>query len=235
MAYEPTRFELALTRTEKLLTKVQKSFQKVAFVAQYDQNLAAYDPALRLAEDAERLTLMTRSLPVYTGVTEASLQVEHIKEATIPVQVGFTSNGWFSVRIPALLPRKSRRGSADYVQQYLAPALNRFFRDKEYTFRLEHCVLIYRHVYDRRRPERQHRDHDNIEINRVSNIIAVFTMVDDDPAHCNHYYCSASGPADRTEIFVVPVDDFPLWLSLEPGMPDQGVPLCENPPEPPAT
>lgn len=232
MEHEPTRFELSLKRIEKLLNKVQKSFQKVASVAQYDQTMAAYSPALQLAEDTERLTLMTRSLPVCTGVPEASLQVEHIKEATIPVQVGFTSNGWFSVRIPALLPRKSRRSSADYVQQYLAPALNRFFRDKEYTFRLEHCVLIYRHVYDRRRPERQHRDHENIEINRVSDIIAVFTMVDDAPAHCSHYYCSASGPADRTEIFVVPVSDFPLWLSLEPGMPDKGVPLCENPPEP---
>ncbi|MCQ2442520.1 MAG: hypothetical protein MJ077_05260 [Oscillospiraceae bacterium] len=148
MEHEPTRFELSLKRTEKLLNKVQKSFQKVASVAQYDQTMAAYSPALQLAEDTERLTLMTRSLPVYTGVPEAALQVELIKEATIPVQIGFTGNGWFSVRIPALLPRKSRHSSADYVQQYLAPALNRFFRGKEYTIRLEHCVLIYRHVYE---------------------------------------------------------------------------------------
>ena len=40
-------------------------------------------------------------------------------------------------------------------------------------------MLVYRHVYDKDYPERNMRDHDNIEINQVTDIVALFTMVDD--------------------------------------------------------
>ena len=71
------------------------------------------------------------------------------------------------------------------------------------------------------------RDHDNIEINMVSDIVAMYVMPDDGPAVCAHYYCSAAAEQERTEVYVVPKSDFPAWLSGEAAMPDGGVKLYE--------
>lgn len=90
------------------------------------------------------------------------------------------------------------------------------------------CVLIYRHVYDSARPERAWRDHDNIEQNMVTDIIALYLLPDDAPARCAHFYCSAAGPADRTEVYVVPREQFPTWIYAAFHDRLKEVPLYEN-------
>lgn len=157
------------------------------------------------------------------------MDVETITAANVPVEIGFTAEGWFSVRIPLLLPKKER-GSAEYVRSILLPALRTFFADRP-PVRFDDCVLIYRHVYAEDRPERQRRDHDNIEINMVSDCIALYVMTDDAPGLCSHYYCSAAAAAERTEVYVVPQREFTAWLEAEKTMPDEGVKLHDSPPE----
>lgn len=202
---------------------------QMAYVRQFYQDVniqAAYEAALQLEEISERLVLFTRRLPAYTGCPMAEAAVENCMAANIPVEIGFTTEGWFSLRIPALLPKKSS-GSADYVRSFLYPAMRRFFQTQP-PVRYQNCVLIYRHVYGRDRPERRKRDHDNIEVNMVSDIVALYVMPDDGPEICSHYYCSVSGTNDRTEVYVVPKKDFPLWLVTERAMPEQGVKLYET-------
>ena len=72
------------------------------------------------------------------------------------------------------------------------------------------------------------RDHDNIEVNKVADIVAMHVLSDDNPSVCSHYYCSASASEDRTEVYVVPKHDFPRWFIEEKAMPDKGVMLYEN-------
>ena len=148
----------------------------------------AYEQAMRLEETAERLVLLTRALPAYTGSGMAKLEVENVMKLCIPVDMGFTTEGWFRLCIPALLPKKGG-GSADYIRSFLYPALQEYFQKKE-PVRFTDCVLVYRHVYDRNRPERRMRDHDNIETNMVSDIVAMYVMPDDAPTVCSHYECS---------------------------------------------
>lgn len=69
------------------------------------------------------------------------------------------------------------------------------------------------------------RDHDNIEVNIVADIVALYTLPDDKPDVCNHYYCSAAAEKERTEVYVVPKADFQKWLDVEKMMPDKGVKL----------
>ena len=59
------------------------------------------------------------------------------------------------------------------------------------------------------------RDHDNIETNMVSDIVAMYVMPDDAPSICSHYECSVMGEDDRTEVYVVPRMDLPQWLLQE--------------------
>ena len=173
----------------------------------------AYEQALRLEETAERLVLLTRALPAYTGSGMAKGDVESSMKRCIPVDMGFTAEGWFRLCILALLPKKAG-GSADYIRSFLYPAMKEYFQEKE-PVRFNDCVLVYRHVYDRERPERRMRDHDNIETNMVSDIVAMYVMPDDAPSVCSHYECSVMGEDDHTEVYVVPGKDFPKWLLQE--------------------
>ena len=217
----------------KVLDKVElakRSMEaQMAYVRRFYQDAdlqAAYEAALQLEEISEKLVLFTRRLPAYTGSPVAEAAVENCMAESIPVEIGFTAEGWFALRIPALLPKKAS-GSADYVRSFLYPAMRRFFQAQP-PVRYRDCVLVYRHVYGRDRPERRYRDHDNIEINMVSDIVALYVMPDDSPKVCSHYYCSVSGADDRTEVYVVPKEDFPLWLVTERAASDEGVKLYET-------
>lgn len=215
-----------LGKAEKALEKMEEAALVIRWLYETGDYPDAYGQSLKLEEQAEKLVLLTRTLPAYTGAALAFEAVEQILTKNIPVEAGFTAEDWFLVRIPALLPKKAG-GSADYVRSFLYPAMKNFFAEKE-PVRYRDCVLIYRHVYDRRRPERRMRDHDNIEVNMVSDIIALYVMPDDDPGTCAHYYCSAAGNTERTEVYVVPKKDFPIWLVLEKMIPEEGVKLYEE-------
>ena len=213
---------------ERLRNKEKTLRARIAAMEYYldeEDRESYFQQALLIEECAEQLTLAARTLPSYIGHPDAEAQVEAILKQEIPVEIGYTKEGWFSVRIPMLLPKKSK-GSTDYIRSFLYPAMRDFFVEKP-PVRYREAVLIYRHVYDRRRPERQMRDHDNIEINMVSDIVAMYVMPDDGPAVCAHYYCSAAAEQERTEVYVVPKGDFPTWLSGETAMPDGGVKLYE--------
>ncbi len=212
-----------LAKVEGKLKRMREQAEAVRWFYENGNVEESYRRALKLAEISESAVLLTRVLPAYTGAANALAEVDKIIAATIPVEIGYTAEGWFAVRIPALLPKKAS-GSPDYIRAFLYPAMRRFFEGKE-PVRYQNCVLVYRHVYDRSRPERAMRDHDNIETNMVTDIVAMYVLPDDHPAVCSHYYCSAEGSEDRTEIYVVPKDDFPMWLVEEKALPDKGVQL----------
>lgn len=223
---EKPNFLVVLDKAQRQADKARKRIDLIrgAYLAKQFEN--AYDQALRMEENAERFVLWSRVLPAYTGCPSAFKDVDAIIEQEVPVEIGFTEQGWFSVRLPMLLPKKAH-GTSDYVRRIMFSAMKRFFQDK-LRVRYRGCVLIYRHVYTRERPDRQKRDHDNIEINEVSDIVAFYTMPDDGPGWCNHYYCSAVAGQERTEVYVVPNEDFAEWLVVEKSMPDEGVRLYES-------
>ena len=220
-------FLKTLDKAEKKIDLMGEQIKNVRFLYDNGKMDEAYEKAMQLEETSEKAVLLTRVLPAYTGKPQACLEIENIIKICTPVEIGFTFEGWFSVRIPALLPKKSA-GSADYIRSILYPAMYDFFKTAP-PVRYTDCVLIYRHVYDKNRSDRKKRDHDNIEINMASDIVALYVMPDDGPEICTHYYCSAQGCSDRTEIYVIPKKDFILWLSLEKTMPDEGVKLYETP------
>lgn len=223
-----SKFTQTLDRIEQLLVSMTKRVEKIRQLSEAGMYQACQVQLLRLEESAERLALLTRALPCYTGARSAPEDVLQIIKDVIPVKIGFTEEGWFCLQIPRLLPRKES-GSVNYLRGFLLPAMEEFFCNKP-LIRYPKCVLIYRHVYVKDYPERQYRDHDNIEINLVSDTVALYTMPDDNPLVCNHFYCSAAGDSERTEVYVVPQESFAQWLRREKNMPDEGVVLFETPP-----
>ena len=105
----------------------------------------------------------------------------------------------------------------------------RFMRNDQRALRYKECILIYRHVYSRTYDERKYRDHDNIELNMVTDTVAVRVMADDSPMLCRHYYCSAVGDNERTEVYVIPRSDFFKWLEMEDHIPESGLKVEKTP------
>lgn len=124
-----TTYMKTLGKIEAKLTRMKEQASAVRWFYENGNLPESYNRALRLEELSEQTVLLTRVLPAYTGAAGATVQTDAIISDTIPVEVGFTAEGWFSVRIPALLPKKAS-GSADYIRSYLYPAMRKFFDGK---------------------------------------------------------------------------------------------------------
>lgn len=214
-------------RVLRLLPKLHDGTVRMLTAMDYGHQLEANQLAFDNYRYAERLALCYRMIPIYTGLPYARKEVERIMSEEVPVEIGFTDEGWFSLRFPRMLPKKEK-GGIDYIRGILYPALQRFF-ENEYPVRFNNCVIIYRHVYDRSVPERQYRDHDNVETNEVTDAVALFVMTDDAALICQHHYCSAVGSQERTEVYVVPEEDFIKWYEASKYFPDEGVKLHAQP------
>lgn len=222
---EKTAFTATSENILRMLGKLQASTAQMLYANEHGMQMEANEMAFQNYAVAEKLAVSYRMIPIYTGLPYARKEVERIMAEEIPVEIGFTDEGWFSVRFPRMLPKKEKgKGSAEYVRGFLYSAMQKFFTN-EFQVRYDDCVIIYRHVYDKEKPQRQYRDHDNIETNLVTDTIAMFTMVDDAPLRCQHHYCSASGSKERTEVYVVPESDFVRWYEASKNFPDEGVKL----------
>ena len=184
---------------------------------------------MHIAESTERIALCARRIPPCAGNYREATPIENILREIYPIDIGYTEERWFCMRMPMLLPKKESKASREYLNSWLYPALSDYFR-KLTTPVARRCVIIYRHVYEPARAKSMYRDHDNIEIKQVTDAIAMFLVVDDAPAYCCHYHCSARGNPARTEVYVVPKEDFKKWLALEPDFPSEGLELI-TPPE----
>ncbi len=207
------QIENSLVRIRSLLIKMTRQEQLIEDCLKSGSRASAFENALELERLSETYTLSTRELPQDFGIPKAVDAVEEIVTESFPCEIGYTKEGWFRLVMPMLLPKKSRTSSVDYIRGSLYPQMYDYFR-KHRIERLRDCVIIFRHVYDKNTPQYRKRDHDNIEVKQVTDIVAWFTMTDDGPDICRHYYCSASGSQNRTEVYVVPKLEFPFWMIL---------------------
>ena len=226
---EQTYFQIQLDRAIKETEKLLKQLNAVKTDYADKRIEEALAKSVTAAKISEAVALKTRALPAHTSHPQAEVMIQKAIEEAVPIEMGFTEEGWFSLRMPILLPRKEK-SSRSYLRGILYPALEKFSHGKE-KIRYRNCVLIFRHVYDRNRPEREYRDHDNIELNTVVDAIAMFFLVDDTPLECAHFYCSTAGDEERTEVYIVPKADFESWLAMEKNPEKLRKKLSENLPE----
>ena len=198
-------FKKEFAKAKRMLGQFYRAWNKLESCIEYNDENGAYDCSLETERIAERLIFQLRNLATYSGEKETCEAVVRNIQETALVEVGYTEEGWFRLSIPALLPRKEK-GNPEYVRSLIYPAMSDFFTGKQVE-KFKDCTLVYLHTYDVNRPKREWRDHDNVEVNAVTDIVALFVMLDDSPHICEHYYASKSGMENRTEVFVLPKRD----------------------------
>lgn len=222
-------FSRILSKTEVQFKRAADALAQTRLYADQGNMAVAYNNAFTFERIMEKTILLARVLPAYTGRPDAADLTEQTVAESIPVDMGFLANGWFCLYIPALLPKKEQ-GSASYIRGIVYPAMRRFFAGKP-PVTYHDCVMVFRHVYDRNRPERAWRDHDNIEVNMVADAIALYLLADDAPRWCSHYYCSTAGDLDCTVVYAGPRSNLIDWLHAEEDGDLEGVMLYETYPE----
>lgn len=207
---EKSYFRMQLDSTIRETEKLLKMLRTIGDCRDVENALALSVTAAKISEG---VALKTRALPAHTHHPQAERMIHEAIAESIPVDIRITEEGWFYLRMPILLPRKEK-SPRTYLRGFLYPKLAAFAWERP-PIRYRDCVMIFRHIYDRNRPEREYRDHDNIELNTVVDAVAMFFLVDDTPFECRHYYCSVVGDEESTEVFIVPRNEFGVWLAQE--------------------
>ena len=91
-----------------------------------------------------------------------------------------------SVRLPALLLKKTRTEGFKFLQPAIHAALKQYAEQQNLPHFCE-CTICIEHIYDRCLPIKAVRDYDNLEMKEVLDIIALYCMTDDTGALCDQF------------------------------------------------
>lgn len=203
------QFQKDVISCRQLINKASSSLEHIEKSLEKGYPLDAVQQSFEFESITEKLTNKARLLP-QINLTNKEQVSENIC-SLLNITIGFNSNGFFEIIIPALLPRKEK-GNASYIRASVQIALKKYFESNP-PLNLDPIVLVFDHVYSDKRPYRAYRDHDNIEINVVIDSIAMYCLTDDSPFLCNHFYTSSvTSGDDYTRIVLVPQSRFIEWL-----------------------
>ena len=218
-----------LKQNKRDLAVCRDKLELVASLSREGKEYEANELLQEIAALSNRIAIRQREMVMFCGNPSAQADVERIIAQTNRVEIGFTQEGWFVLRMEPLAKTKDA-GSKEYIRGIIYPALRRYFADKPIV-RYFNYTLIFRHVYDGEVPESQYRDYDNVEVKVVVDAVAMYTTTDDNPRCCRMFHCCAPGEGSRTEVYVVPQEDFAKWCKMEPDIPACGMPLTDKVPK----
>lgn len=161
---------------------------------------------------AEKLCQRARLLPIKTGYPKAPEVVRENAAKLLAINVVYERGGWAKIDIPALLPKKEK-GGVEYIRDSVSFGLETYFANHERKTFNALSMLVFHHVYSKEYPLRALRDHDNIEINAVADLIAGNFLIDDGPMVCHHMQYTSIGLTDMTEIYIVPSEKMFDWMN----------------------
>ena len=116
-----------------------------------------------------------------------------------------------SVRLPALLLKKTRTEGFKFLQPAIHAALKQYAEQQNLPHFCE-CTICIEHIYDRCLPIKAVRDYDNLEMKEVLDIIALYCMTDDTGALCDQFQTTRFADSSCTIISVMQKEKFSAWL-----------------------
>lgn len=196
---------------EKLINKAEDSLKKINTMIAQDNKEGLLEELFNYENLCEKIVNNGRLLPIMSGRNAKDIINNTIIEEN-NLNIEYTQEGWFYVKIPSLLPKKEK-GDPSYIRTTLNVGMKDFFSKNEKKKFESNVVMIFKHNYSKERTYREYRDHDNIELNSVVDMIALYVLIDDSPMKAKHFYCSAIEDTDSTEVFIIPQTDLKKWLT----------------------
>ena len=178
-------------------------------IVDYPDNYSrlSYGAALR----GESIVQKLRRLVYATTNTN---KAEYFARAAGVLDISVTeAGGIVEIVLPCLMPKRKNK-SNDFIAGPLFGALTEFILGRQQPFeKFKHCVICITHIYDKALMSRRKvRDHDNMEIKGIIDVINLFLLTDDTGSLCDIYSASKIGDNDLTQITILEKDLFPEWI-----------------------
>jgi len=137
----------------------------------------------------------------------------------LEILIDCDEKGVVEISLPCLIPSRKKK-PLGFITAPLYAALEKFILSRhnapEDPFeKFSHCTICISHIYDKRLFGRgRKRDHDNIEVKGIIDVINTFLLTDDTGNLCDIFHTSEVSEIDMTRIFIMKKDMFPEWVSV---------------------
>ena len=203
-----TRIRLEL----RCLIDIDKNLHELEYLLPSSDPIQFFEVAKNTALLSERSTAQLRNfLFTLCGGMPQDYYLQAAGMQGIRVDV---TDGILSVRLPALLPKKTRTEGFKFLQPALHTALQHYFNQQGFPH-FHECAVCIEHIYDSCLPIKAVRDYDNLEMKEVLDIIALYCMTDDTGALCDQFQTTRFSDSSCTIISVMQKEKFSAWLDMK--------------------
>lgn len=195
---------------QKRLRKIEKVIRDKNFDESYNQCIAVSNSLGNLSQDL-------RVLPSKFGCTN-ELTSYSVADDNYPIEF-FYMEDILKIVLPEILPHRLRINDNDNrlvtMQNYAfnkQRIYNKFAKEFEYgKFKIydERVVLFFNNIYT---DAKFFIDSDNVDTKIITDIIASYVLIDDNPMWCSHYVSAEIGDNNHSEVYVIPESKFLQFL-----------------------
>lgn len=179
-----------------------------SFIPRKDQLL------LEAVSASEKASIRLREFAAATLLPEQTGSDVIFADTNITVSVETNREGYLSLLLPVVLPKRDDEDRSRYLAGLLREAIRQKYSN-QLPPKFGVCVLVYEHIYDLGR-SRRFIDHDNMELKHCQDVLEAAFLVNDTSALCLAFQCSHHGDRDSTRIWILTPEQFPEWLENHP-------------------
>lgn len=206
---------------DNIIKKCSQVIKKVSKLKDYEslgdfENL--YLNSRRVVSDCENLVQMTRTIPINFGDSNGykNLKEDLIKsgEEEGKVQISLLESDVINIVLPDLLPRRLQNGkifeNLDYIRCQYIEAFRHYFQNKRIEYS-ERVVIYFKNYFT---SEKNMIDDDNFDAKIITDIIAQYVLIDDNPKRCMKIFDYGIGEKRRTEIMIFPYSKIMNYIDI---------------------
>lgn len=197
---------------EKRFHKVESGFVTIKKYIQEERYEDSYNKCITLSNSIMRLAQDLRVLPSQYGCSNELTSLT-VADDSYPVHFDYSDDKILHIILPDILPHRIKINDDKHIAMqdysYNKQCLyNAFAKEFEYgRFKVydKKVVLYFENIYT---DPKFFIDNDNVDTKIITDIIASYMLIDDNPFWCSHYIDAVIGEYNHTEVYVVPQGEF---------------------------
>ena len=140
-------------------------------------------------------------------------ECHEIKQVDFPVESSKIAikNSWISIDLPLLVPKRKANQHTTYYCDKLEELLKNI--DIPPRLKTEKVAITFLHCYKNEHANWTKRDHDNLDVKWIIDALNNHFFIDDGPFRTSLYHHTATDFRDHTVLFLVPMVEFPSFIS----------------------
>lgn len=176
-----------------------------------------YEYSRRVVASSQELTQMIRAVPIRYGDRNAYRNLKQDLSGsadTSMVKFVFLEEDVLQITLKELLPRRYNSGkiyeNLDYIRCSYIESFRCFFMDKHIAYNDRVVILIKNYFTS----EAALVDDDNFDAKIITDMIAQYVLIDDNPSRCMKVYDYGIGESSHTEITVFPMNKWMRYIEM---------------------